>query len=106
MGPIEEAKDRLPLPVLLHRLGLGEHAKKSARCPFHDDQRNSFSVWRNEAGRWFWKCHAGCGDGDEISFLEKHKSIPRRGDKVFKGMLVQCDTIKASVRIAPDWCDA
>ena len=26
-------------------------------------------------GEWFWKCHAGCGDGDEVTFLEKLKSI-------------------------------
>jgi len=60
---IDEAKRRLPLPALMHRLGLGDHAKKSARCPLHDDQHNSFSVWQ-EDGIWFWKCHAGCGGGD------------------------------------------
>jgi CHC2 zinc finger len=72
---LAEAKRRLPLPTLLHQLGLGEHAKKSARCPFHDDQRNSFSVWCNEAGQWRFKCHAGCGDGDEVTVLEKIKII-------------------------------
>jgi hypothetical protein len=72
---LQEAKRRLILPALLHQLGLGELAKKSARCPFHDDQRNSFSVFRGESGAWFWKCHAGCGQGDEITFLEKHKCI-------------------------------
>ena len=51
---IAEAKRQLPLPALLHRLGLGEHAKKSARCPFHDDRHNSFSVWKNGGGLWFW----------------------------------------------------
>jgi DNA primase len=71
-GDIAEAKRQLPLPALLHRLGLGEHAKKSALCPFHDDKHNSFSVWKNGVGLWFWKCHTGCGEGDEITFLEKH----------------------------------
>jgi hypothetical protein len=61
----------------MYQVGLGEHAKKSARCPFHDDQHNSFSEWQNGAGLWFWKCHAGCGEGDEISFLEKHRGISR-----------------------------
>jgi hypothetical protein len=75
---LAEAKRRLPLPTLLHQLGLGEHAKKSARCHFHDDQRNSFSAWCGEGGKWFWKCHAGCGDGDEIDFLVKYKDISRR----------------------------
>jgi hypothetical protein len=75
MSPdIREAKQRLPLPALMHRLGLGEHAKKSACCPFHDDQRNSFSVWRNGNG-WFFKCHAGCGEGDEITLLEKYRGV-------------------------------
>jgi len=74
---ISLAKRRLPLPALMHRLELGADAKKSARCPFHDDQRNSFSVWENAAGLWFWKCHAGCGEGDEISFLEKQHGISR-----------------------------
>ena len=81
---LAEAKRRLRLPTLLDRLGLGLHAKRSARCPFHDDHRNSFSVW-NSAGRWFWKCHAGCGEGDEITFLEKFKSISNReAIKLFK----------------------
>ena len=69
---ISEGKRRLPLPALLHGLGLGEHAKKSARCPFHDDKHTSFSIWKNGADLWLWKCHSGCGDGDEITFLEKH----------------------------------
>jgi AAA domain/CHC2 zinc finger len=72
---IEEAKQRLPLPALMHQCGLGKHAKKSARCPFHDDRHNSFSVWKNGSGRWHWKCHAGCGEGDEINFLQLHRGI-------------------------------
>lgn len=74
---IAEAKSKLPLPGLLHSLGLGDHAAKSARCPFHDDRRNSFSIWRKN-GAWFWKCHTGCGHGDEINFLELHNGISRR----------------------------
>jgi Protein of unknown function (DUF3987)/CHC2 zinc finger len=76
-GDILEAKLTLPLPALLHRLGLTEHAKKSARCPFHDDKHNSFSVWQNGDG-WAFKCHAGCGAGDEINFLELHEKLSRR----------------------------
>ena len=48
---LAEAKRRVPLPALLHQLGLGELAKKSARCHFHDDEHNSFSAWLNEAGQ-------------------------------------------------------
>lgn len=75
---ISDAKRRLPLPELLHQLGLSDHAKKSARCPLHDDQHNSFSVWQTN-GAWFFKCHAGCGEGDEISFLGLHERLSRSG---------------------------
>ena len=74
---ITEAKQILPLPALLHREGLGDHAKKSARCPFHDDKRNSFSVYKNGSGEFRFKCFAGCGAGDEITFLEKRREISR-----------------------------
>jgi hypothetical protein len=74
---IAEAKHRLPLPALLHREGLGDHAKKSARCPLHDDRRNSFSIYRNDGNEWRWKCFARCGSGDEITFLELHRGISR-----------------------------
>jgi AAA domain/CHC2 zinc finger len=75
---IAEAKRRLPLPALLHRLGLSEHAEKSARCPFHDDKHNSFSVYKNAKGEFCFKCFAGCGEGDEVTFLEKHYGISNK----------------------------
>jgi CHC2 zinc finger len=75
---IAEAKAHLPLPELMARCGLGDRAKKSARCPFHEDHHNSFSVWQNgESNRWAFKCHAGCGGGDEITFLELHEKLSR-----------------------------
>jgi DNA primase len=75
---IQEAKRKLPLSALMYRLGRGEHAKKSARCPFHEDQRNSFSVYKNGSGEFRFKCFAGCGEGDEITFLEKHYGISNK----------------------------
>jgi hypothetical protein len=74
---VDEAKNRLPLPALLHREGLGDHAKKSALCPLHDDEHKSFSVFKGKDGSWHWKCFAGCGGGDEITFLEKRENISR-----------------------------
>jgi hypothetical protein len=71
---IDKARRQLPLPALMASEGLGEHAKKSAHCPFHDDQHKSFSVFEGKDGFWYWKCHAGCGDGDEIMFLRKLRS--------------------------------
>jgi hypothetical protein len=73
---IHDAKQRLPLPGLMRELGIGDHANKSARCPFHEDRHNSFSVWQR-GDAWFWKCHAGCGEGDEINFVERYFGILR-----------------------------
>jgi CHC2 zinc finger len=74
---IDEAKGRLPMPQLLEKLGLGDRAKKSALCPWHDDQHPSFSVFQNN-GAWFHRCFVGCSSGDEIAFLVKHCGISRR----------------------------
>lgn len=74
---LHEAKQRLPLPVLMRELGLGDHAKKSARCPFHEDRRNSFSVSQAPSGLWRWKCFTGCGRGDEIDFVERCKNVSK-----------------------------
>jgi hypothetical protein len=71
---IEEAKRRLPLPQLLAKIGDGDHAKKSTRCPFHEDRRASFSVFQKD-GMWFWKCHAGCGHGDGVDYLKKRFAL-------------------------------
>ena len=65
------ARDVLPLPRLMARLGDAQHARRSARCPFHKDAKPSFSVFLNRQGRWFWKCFAGCGHGDEVDYLRK-----------------------------------
>jgi CHC2 zinc finger len=73
---IDEAKGRLlPMPELLPRLGLSEHAKKSARCPFHSDEHNSFSVFQKNDGTWWHRCFVGCSEGDEISLLRKLKGL-------------------------------
>jgi putative DNA primase/helicase len=65
-----ELKALLPLPELMARCGDGERAKKKVRCPFHDDHTPSFSVYQR-GGLWFWKCHAGCGEGDELDYLKR-----------------------------------
>jgi hypothetical protein len=74
---IDEAKRQLPLPELMAKEGLGEHAKKQAHCPFHHpDKHKSFSVFKGDDAFWHWKCFAGCGEGDEIMFLRKLKGLP------------------------------
>jgi hypothetical protein len=76
MNDILELKWRLPLPDLLKQIGLGAHAKRSAPCPLHEDKNPSFSMFQTVHG-WRFKCHAGCGEGDEIIFLEKWRGLSR-----------------------------
>src|SRR5437764_8689588 len=76
---IDQAKQRLPLPNLMSRLGLEKHAKKRACCLWHDDQHPSFSVFKGDDGFWHYKCFVcDLSGGDEITFLVKHLNILRR----------------------------
>ena len=75
MTVLQAAKLAMPLPDLMADLGLGEHAKKSARCPFHDDRHNSFSVFQNETGDWVWNCFTKCGGGDVVAFIARFEGI-------------------------------
>jgi len=77
---IDEAKSRLPLPNLMRKLGYDEkHIRKSALCPFHDDHKPSFSVFKGNDGFWHYKCFVcDAQGGDEIAFLVKHFGISRR----------------------------
>ena len=75
MSALEQAKQSISLPELMARLGRGEHAKKSARCPFHEDRNPSFGVYLNDKGEWAWKCQAGCGQGDGADFIAKIENI-------------------------------
>ncbi len=67
-------KKRTPLPLLMDWLGLGNFAKPSTRCPFHQDARASFSIYETVNG-WRWKCHASCGGGDEVAFIERAENL-------------------------------
>lgn len=75
---LREAKRRLPLPALMARLGHEDRAKRSARCPFHDDGSPSFSVYRRRDGGWAWRCHSGCGGGDEVDYLARARGLTNR----------------------------
>lgn len=45
-----------------------------ARCPFHDDSRPSFSA-NTETGLWI--CHAGCGQGNFLQFIQMLNQNPK-----------------------------
>ena len=72
---LAQAKQRLPLSALMAQFGLGDRAKRSARCPFHEDSSASFSLYIGDDGEERWKCFAGCGQGDAIDFFAKHRGL-------------------------------
>lgn len=72
---LAEAKRLLPLPALMALLGHGDRAKKSARCPFHEDSSASFSIFAGTEGEPRWKCFAGCGQGDAIDYLALARNL-------------------------------
>jgi len=60
----------------MDQLGYGDHTDDSCLCPFHDDHNPSFSVY-DDGDRFFWKCFAGCGGGDEVDFLMKEEKLEK-----------------------------
>ena len=65
------------MPALLHQLGLGDRAKKSARCPLpgHEDNDPSFGIFKTRAGAWQFKCFSCNSGGDEIEFLRQYEYL-------------------------------
>jgi hypothetical protein len=65
-------RDRLPRPEAYYSHALDKLTRVNgsgyaqARCPFHEDRAASLSV--NVTGKGGWKCFAGCGSGDLVSF--------------------------------------
>jgi hypothetical protein len=71
---IEEAKQRLRIPDLWHRLDLPGEPKVSCRSPFREDRNPSFSVSRD--GLLFNDFTSGTG-GDAIDFLQLATGLSR-----------------------------
>lgn len=67
-------RDRLPDPAGYYSRHLPKLSKPNAagwaqaRCPFHTDRAASLSVNLRHGG---WRCFAGCGQGDMVSFHER-----------------------------------
>lgn len=65
----DKMKNEVSLLAELQRRGvkvIGTGNQRSAKCPFHEDSRASFSVQVTEG---VWKCHAGCGQGSVIDLI-------------------------------------
>ena len=66
-------RDRLPDPAAYYAQHVAKLGKANGegwaqgRCALHDDRHESLSV-RLAHPRGFWRCFAGCGKGDMVSF--------------------------------------
>lgn len=81
---IQQLRASTPLPVLLRKLNLGQHARPSCTSPLRDDSNPSWGIYQR-GERWFWRDH-GTGDGgDEIDFLARLDGVDPRHN--FTGLL-------------------
>jgi hypothetical protein len=73
---IQEAKQRIPLPRILHLLGLGHLAKGDHPSPFRDgDNKHCFGIFQKTDGQWNWKDQVTGDFGDEIDFIAKMEGL-------------------------------
>ena len=61
-------------PVVIDLLARLTQVRKNgsgwtARCPGHEDRKNSLSMGQGKDGRWLLKCHAGCDLGQITAAL-------------------------------------
>jgi hypothetical protein len=73
-------RNRLPDPETYYRARVAKLSARHSngwaqgRCPFHDDRNASLSV-RLDGERGHWRCFAGCGHGDLMSFHMRLSSL-------------------------------
>ncbi len=47
----------------------------AVRCPFHDDQRASGSIHRDDQGTWRYKCHGCDAAGDVLDIVRRARGV-------------------------------
>jgi len=85
-------RNRLPDPATYYAAKLGKLKRVNsggwaqARCPLHDDTEASLSVNVGDP-RGGWKCFAGCGAGDLVSFHMRLRGLtfPQARDELLRG---------------------
>ena len=76
---VDALKRSCPMPVLLHRMGLGEFAKSSCCSPFREDKNPSWGIFKRD-GKCFFKDQATGDSGDEITLLARWKGLDEKRD--------------------------
>src|SRR5439155_23022951 len=76
---VDALKRAYSMPVLLHRMGLGEFAKNSCRSQFRPDEKPSWGIFQRD-GKWFFKDQATGDSGDELTLLARWKGLDAKRD--------------------------
>lgn len=88
-----------PYELVVARLKDGKRSGKSlaARCPAHDDRRNSLSVSEGDDGRVLIKCFAGCQTSEIVAALGLTMAdlFPRQGDGGVTSLPQHCNSATA-----------
>ena len=98
MNTIAGCKQRLPLPDLLVRLGLFEHAPKAGNhpCPLHGERKGAAFGLTYKTNAWVWNCHGKCATGgDEVTLLQAHFGLS------LKDALQRYESICGAHRVPP-----
>ena len=98
MNQISRARDVLPLPRLLQRIGLGIHASKTADCPFCQ-ARKKFGVFESKthSGHWFFKCY-----NSQCRALDSESGHNEIGFLILLKGLSEADAIEEFIRLATE----
>lgn len=75
----EALKIKCPMPVLLRKLGLGAHAKRSCPSPLRPDHNPSWGIFQREGG-WHFKDHGNDDSGDEVTLIARLKGWDEQRD--------------------------
>lgn len=76
-------RDRLPPPAVYYGAVIERLSRPNAtgwaqgKCPLHDDSNASLSVHVSDE-RGCWRCFAGCGGGDMVSFHMRRTGLAFR----------------------------
>ena len=96
---IGDLRTRCPLPVLMKRMGLAKHAKKTCCSPFRADKKPSWGIFKRD-DRYLWKDHGTGEAGDEINFIVQAKKYT--GPSAFPKALEYWQTIADKGPVTPE----
>jgi hypothetical protein len=88
-GDIPDVRQQLSLEYVCNKYGLEFTKEGKAKCPFHEDRRPSFRLWRDDEDVERWHCFP-CGfGGDVYDFIGRMEAMGFAGSFAKAQQLVQ-----------------